>query len=71
LFTLTSSIIVLNVKKQYNQRIVAVTLLLLSLILSTLLNYTDPLTQMIMQLFSIKLILAFSVNWASSDQDVK
>jgi hypothetical protein len=29
------------------------------------------LSQMIMQLFSIKLILAFSVNWASSDQDVK
>ena len=71
LFTLTSSIIVLNVKKQYNQRIVAITLLLLCLILSTLLNYTDTLSQMIMQLFSIKLILAFSVSWASSDQDVK
>ena len=71
LFTLTSSIIVLNVKKQYNQKIVAITLLLLCLILSTLLNYTDTLSQMIMQLFSIKLILAFSVNWASSDQDVK
>ena len=69
LFTLTSSIIVLNVKKQYNQRIVAVTLLLLSLILSTLLNYTDTLTQMIMQLFSIKLILAFSVNWTTNDKD--
>ena len=71
LFTLTSSIIVLNVKKQYNQKIVAITLLLLCLILSTLLNYTDTLSQMIMQLFSIKLILAFSVSWASSDQDVK
>ena len=71
LFTLTSSIIVLNVKKQYNQKIVAITLLLLCLILSTLLNYTDTLSQMIMQLFYIKLILEFSVNWASSDQDVK
>ena len=68
LFTLTSSIIVLNIKKQYNQRIVAITLLLLSLILSTLLSYTDPLTKMIMQLFSIKLILAFSVNWDSTDK---
>jgi hypothetical protein len=71
LFTLTSSIIVLNIKKQYNQRIVAITLLLLSLILSTILPYTDPLTQIIMHFFSLKLILAFCVNWASSDQDVK
>jgi len=69
LYTLTSSIIVLNIKKQYDQRIIAVTLLLFSLFLSTLLKYTDPLTKMIMQLFSIKLILAFSVNWASNDKN--
>jgi len=69
LFTLTSSIVVLNIKKQYNQRIIALTLLLLSLILSILLNFSDTLTQMIMQLFSIKLILAFSVNWSSIDSD--
>lgn len=68
LFTLTSSIIVLRIKKHYNQRIIAVTLLLLSIFLSTFLNYTDPLTKMIMQLFSIKLILAFSVNWDSTDK---
>jgi membrane glycosyltransferase len=69
LFTLTSSIIVLNIKKQYNQRIIAVTLLLFCLFLSILLNYSDPLTKMIMQLFSVKLILAFSVNWNLSDRD--
>lgn len=69
LFILTSSILVLGVKKQYHQRIVAITLLLLYLILSTSLNYTDTLTQITMQLFSIKLILAFSVNWASTDND--
>jgi hypothetical protein len=69
LFTLTSSIIVLNLKDQYTQRIVAVTLLLLSFILSIVLNFSDPLTQLLMQLFSIKLILAFSVNWNSSDND--
>jgi hypothetical protein len=69
IFTLISSIIVLNVKKHYNQRIIAVTLLLFSLILSTLFNYTDPLTKMIMQLFSIKLILAFCVNWSSTDKE--
>jgi hypothetical protein len=69
LFTLASSVIVLNIKKQYNQRIIAVTLLLFSLFLSTLLNYSDPLTKMIMQLFSVKLILAFSVNWDSNDNN--
>jgi membrane glycosyltransferase len=71
IFTLTSSLIVLNIKKKYNQRIIAVTLLLLSLILSTILNYTDPLAQVIMQLFSVKLILAFSVNWTANDKDEK
>ena len=67
IFTLISSIIVLNIKKYYTQRIVAITLLLLSFILSILLNYSDPLLQLFMQLFSIKLILAFSVNWSSID----
>ena len=69
LFTLTSSIIVLKIKKHYTQRVVAVTLLLLSFVLSTLLNFSDLLTQLLMQLFSLKLILAFSVNWFSSDKD--
>ncbi len=69
IYTLISSIIVLNIKKHYTQIIVAITLLLLSFILSILLNYTDPLTKIIMQLFSVKLILAFSVNWTSSDRD--
>ena len=68
-FTLISSIIVLNIKKIYAQRIIALTLLLLCLMLSTLLNYSDPLAQLIMQLFSIKLILAFSVNWTATDKD--
>lgn len=69
LFTLTSSIIVLNIKKEYYQRIVAITLLLLSLILSTLLSFTDQLTQVIMHFFALKLILAFSVNWTTDYKD--
>ncbi|MBU3659029.1 MAG: hypothetical protein FGM14_04115 [Flavobacteriales bacterium] len=69
LFTLASSIIVLSIKKQYNQRIIAVLLSLLSIILSILLNYSDLLAQTIMQLFYLKLILAFSVNWTSSNID--
>jgi hypothetical protein len=69
IYTLTSSIVVLNIRKHYHQRIVAITLLLLSFILSILLNYSDPLTQLFMQLFSIKLILAFGVNWSSIDND--
>jgi hypothetical protein len=65
LFTLACSIIVLGLNSPQNQRIIAVTLLLLTMILSALLNYTDPLAQLIMQFFSIKLILAFSVNWTA------
>jgi hypothetical protein len=69
IYTLISSIVVLNIKKHNTQRVVAVTLLLLSFVLSTLLNFSDLLTQLIMQLFSLKLILAFSVNWASNDKN--
>jgi hypothetical protein len=71
IFTLTSSIIVLNIKKHNTQKIVAITLLLLSFMLSVLLNYSDLLLQIVMQLFSIKLILAFSVNWSLIDNDEK
>ena len=66
-YTLASSIVVLSIKKHYTQRIVAMTLLLLSFVLSTLMNYSDPLTRILMQLFSMKLILAYSVNWTSGD----
>jgi hypothetical protein len=69
IFTLTSSIFVLNIKKIYNQRIVAISLLILCLLLSSFLNYSNTSSQIIMQFFSIKLILAFSVNWTSSDKD--
>ncbi len=69
IYTLTSSIIVLNIKKYNTQKIVAITLLHLSFMLSIRLNFSDPLTQLFMQLFSIKLILAFSVNWSSIDND--
>lgn len=65
LFTLACSIIVLRLKSPDKQRIVAVTLFLLSMILSALLNYTEHLAQLIMQFFSIKLILSFSVNWTA------
>jgi membrane glycosyltransferase len=69
IFTLLCSFIVLNINKHYTQRITAIILLLLSFILSILLNYSDPLLQIVMQLFSIKLILAFSVNWSSIDNN--
>jgi hypothetical protein len=69
IFTLISSIIVLNIKNHNTQKIVGITLLLLSFMLSIRLNFSDPLTQLFMQLFSIKLILAFSVNWSSIDND--
>jgi hypothetical protein len=69
LFTLTSSIIVLNFKKHNTQRLIAVTLLLLCILLTPLLNYSDRLLQLTMLLYSIKLILAFSVNWTSINKD--
>ena len=69
IFTLLCSFIVLNINKHYTQRITAIILLLLSFILSILLNYSDTLLQIVMQIFSIKLILAFSVNWSSSDKN--
>jgi hypothetical protein len=69
LYTLISSIIVLNLKDQYTQRIVAVTLSILCVILTQLLIYSDHLLQIAIFLFSIKLILAFSVNWISIRKD--
>lgn len=69
LLTLTSSIIVLNLKNQYTQRIIAVTLLLLCIILTPILNYSDNLLQIVILLYSMKLILAFSVNWTSISKD--
>jgi membrane glycosyltransferase len=69
IFTLLCSFIVLNINKHYTQIITAIILLVLSFILSILLNYSDPLLQIVMQLFSIKLILAFSVNWSSTEND--
>jgi hypothetical protein len=69
LFSLACSIIVLRLNSPQNQRIIAVTLLLLTMILSALLNYTDPMAQLIMQFFSIKLILAFGVNWTAINNE--
>ena len=69
LFSLACSIIVLRLNSPKNQRIIAVTLLLLTMILSALLNYTDPMAQLIMQFFSIKLILAFGVNWTAINNE--
>jgi hypothetical protein len=69
LYTFISSIIVLNLKDQYTQRIVALTLSILCVILTQLLIYSDHLLQIAIFLFSIKLILAFSVNWISIRKD--
>ena len=68
IYTLSSSFIVLHLKSIHYQKIIAVTLLVLSLILSALLNYNDPFAQLIMHFFSLKLILAFSVNWTAKDK---
>ncbi len=69
LFTLVSSICVLNFKNRHAQRVIAVTLLLMFLLVNPLLEYSEQLLQLTMQLYSIKLILAFSVNWTSIAKD--
>jgi hypothetical protein len=61
--TIFSSLLILSIKNQVSQRFFAIFLLFLSLLLSNLLNYSDSLINLLMMLFSIKLILSFSVNW--------
>jgi hypothetical protein len=68
LFTLTSSILVLNINNKDNQRVGAITLLLVCFLLSAVSNFNEPLAQMTLQLFSIKLIFAFSVIWTTTNK---
>lgn len=67
-FTLTGSIIVLQVKSYNRQRVTAVSLWVACMTLATLLNFSVLLLYLTMLLYAIKLILAFSVNWASPNK---
>ena len=63
IITIFSSSLILSIKNQVYQRVFAISLLLISLFVSNLMNYSDTLLNLLMMLFSIKLILSFSVNW--------
>jgi len=65
LFTLISSMIVTVIKDYGIQRIAAISFLLIGVLISFLLPFSNQVLQLILIVYSIKLILAFSVNWNS------
>jgi hypothetical protein len=65
LYTLICTLFIINIKEYNTQRISAATLLILGIMLLFLLNPYHAAIQLIIIAYSIKLILAFAVNWAS------
>jgi len=63
IITILSSLLILSIKNQISQRVFAISLLLITLLVSNFLNYSDTLVNLLLMLYSIKLILSFSVNW--------
>ena len=68
-YILMSSFIVTSIKRKYIQKTVAIIMLLFSIILLFLVNLSTQALQLILLIYSIKLILAFSVNWTNSDKE--
>lgn len=65
-YTLTSSLIVTTIKQNNAQKTIAATMVLLGIILTFSFSFSTPLLQLILLVYSVKLILAFSVNWTHS-----
>jgi hypothetical protein len=65
-FTLTSSMIVLNLKETNTQSALAITHMLI--ISTLLLNYAGHLLPLTMLSYSIKRILVFRLNWTSRNK---
>lgn len=70
-FTLISTFCIINIKENNIQRVIASTLLLIGIFLIHLLNFSDQLLQVILIVYSVKLILSFAVNWTSLKQQAK
>jgi hypothetical protein len=70
-FALISTFCVINIKENNIQRVIAATLLLIGILLIQLLNFSDQLLQVILIVYSVKLILSFAVNWTSLKQQAK
>lgn len=68
LFTLMCAVIVTSIKQYATQKVVAATTLLLGVMLTFLLNFSSETLHLILLIYSIKLILAFSVNWTTSNK---
>lgn len=65
IYALASSFIITSIKKTRNQKTIAATMLLIGVVLMFLFNFSSQALQLILLIYSVKLILAFSVNWAN------
>ena len=65
LYTLLCTLFIINIKEHHTQRIIAATLLILGIMLLFLLKPYHAAIQLIIVAYSLKLILAFAVNWAN------
>ena len=65
-FTLLSSLCIINITDTSFQRVSAASLLVIGILMVQLLNFSNQFVQLILLFYSIKLILAFSVNWENS-----
>lgn len=64
IYALASSFII-SIKKTGNQKTLAATMLLIGVVLMFLFNFSSQALQLILLIYSVKLILAFSVNWTN------
>lgn len=67
-FTLISAFIVTSIKQINTQKAVAATLTLIGLILGFSLCFSTTTLHLVLLIYSIKIILAFSVNWTTSNK---
>lgn len=65
-YTLFCSFVVTSIQQQNAQKTIAATMLLIGIILTSLLKFLPHVLELILLVYTIKLILAFSVNWTNS-----
>jgi diacylglycerol kinase len=65
---LISAFIITSIKQNTTQKAVAATLTLIGVILAFSLCFSTTALHLILLIYSIKLILAFSVNWTTSNK---
>lgn len=65
-FTLISSFIITSIERTNTQKTIGATMVLIGMILIFLFSFSTQLLQLILLIYVVKLILAFSVNWTHS-----